>query len=155
MEEVVGSNPTRSTNSFETLIGKSSKPLAPIINAQGISKSFGSTLLFQDVSFTVAEGDRIGLIGPNGSGKSTLLRILAGDEDLDSGEIAFRKRVRLTTVLQDSKFKPGDTVRSVVEKALERAAVSTRPAPPDLLDPSQRAAPPEWCPPLPGACRPD
>jgi ABC transport system ATP-binding/permease protein len=125
MEEVVGSNPTRSTNSFETLKGKSSKPLAPIINAQGISKSFGSTVLFQDVSFTVTEGDRIGLIGPNGSGKSTLLRILAGDEDLDSGEIAVRKRVRLTTVLQDSKFKPGETVRAVVEKALERAAVST------------------------------
>ena len=99
--------------------------MAPIINAQGISKSFGSTLLFQDVSFTVTERDRIGLIGPNGSGKSTLLRILAGEEDLDSGEIAVRKRVRLTTVLQDSKFKPGDTVRSVVEKALERAAVST------------------------------
>jgi ATP-binding cassette subfamily F protein uup len=99
--------------------------LAPIINAQGISKSFGSTVLFQNISFTVSEGDRIGLIGPNGSGKSTLLRILAGDEDLDSGEIAIRKRVRLTCVLQDSKFASGETVRSVVEKALDRAAVST------------------------------
>jgi len=98
--------------------------LAPIINAQGISKSFGSTVLFQDVSFTVSEGDRIGLIGPNGSGKSTLLRILAGDEDVDTGEIAVRKRVRLTCVLQDSKFVPGETVRSVVEKALDRAAVT-------------------------------
>jgi ATP-binding cassette subfamily F protein uup len=98
--------------------------LAPIINAQGISKAFGSTVLFQDVSFTVSEGDRIGLIGPNGSGKSTLLRILAGNEDLDRGEIAVRKRVRLTCVLQDSKFASGDTVRSVVEKALDRAAVT-------------------------------
>jgi ATP-binding cassette subfamily F protein uup len=97
--------------------------LPPIINAQGISKAFGSTLLFQNISFTVSEGDRIGLIGPNGSGKSTLLRILAGDEDLDSGEIAVRKRVRLTSVLQDSKFASGETVRSVVEKALERATV--------------------------------
>jgi ATP-binding cassette subfamily F protein uup len=100
------------------------KSLAPIINAQGISKSFGSTVLFQDVSFTVSEGDRIGLIGPNGSGKSTLLRILAGDEDVDAGEIAVRKRVRLTCVLQDSKFASGETVRSVVEKALDRAAVT-------------------------------
>ena len=99
--------------------------MAPIINAQGISKSFGSTVLFQDVSFTVSEGDRIGLIGPNGSGKSTLLRILAGNEDLDSGEIAVRKRVRLTCVLQESRFAAGDTVRSVVEKALDRAAVSS------------------------------
>ncbi|HWY57018.1 MAG TPA: ABC-F family ATP-binding cassette domain-containing protein [Terriglobales bacterium] len=98
--------------------------MPPIINAQGITKSFGSTLLFQDISFTVSEGDRIGLIGPNGSGKSTLLRILAGEEDLNSGEIAVRKRVRLATVLQDSKFASGETVRSAVEKALERAAVS-------------------------------
>ncbi|MGA8491674.1 MAG: ABC-F family ATP-binding cassette domain-containing protein [Terriglobales bacterium] len=97
--------------------------MAPIINAQGISKSFGSTVLFQDVSFTVSEGDRIGLIGPNGSGKSTLLRILAGDEDVDNGEIAVRKRVRLACVQQDSKFVSGETVRLVVEKALERAGV--------------------------------
>jgi ATP-binding cassette subfamily F protein uup len=97
--------------------------LAPIINAQGVSKAFGSTLLFQGISFTVSEGDRIGLIGPNGSGKSTLLRILAGSEDLDSGEIAVRKRVRLACVLQNSKFAAGNTVRWVVESALERAAV--------------------------------
>jgi len=99
--------------------------LAPIINAQGMLKAFGSTVLFQDVSFTVSENDRIGLIGPNGSGKSTLLRILAGEEDLDSGEIAVRKRVRLTCVLQESKFAPAETIRSVVEKALSRAGVST------------------------------
>jgi len=79
--------------------------------------------LFQNVSFTVSEGDRIGLIGPNGSGKSTLLRILAGDVSPDSGEIAVRKRVRLSYVEQDSKFKPGDTVRSVAQSAMERAAV--------------------------------
>ena len=99
--------------------------MAPIINAQGMLKAFGSTVLFQDVSFTVSENDRIGLIGPNGSGKSTLLRILAGEEDLDSGEIAVRKRVRLTCVLQESKFAPAETIRSVVEKALSRAGVST------------------------------
>jgi len=98
--------------------------LAPIINAQGISKAFGSTQLFQDISFTVSEGDRIGLIGPNGSGKSTLLRILAGDEDSDGGNMAIRKRVRLACVLQESRFASGETVRSVVEKALDRAAVS-------------------------------
>jgi ATP-binding cassette subfamily F protein uup len=124
MEEVVGSNPTRSTKSIQLSKEAGHKSLAPIINAQGISKSFGSTVLFQNISFTVSEGDRIGLIGPNGSGKSTLLRILASDEDVDSGEIAVRKRVRLTCVLQDSKFASGETVRSVVEKALERAAVS-------------------------------
>jgi ABC transport system ATP-binding/permease protein len=96
--------------------------LPPIINAQGISKAFGAKPLFQNVSFTVSEGDRIGLIGPNGSGKSTLLRILAGMDEPSSGNVAMRKRLRFSYVAQDSKFKPGDTVRSVVERALERAA---------------------------------
>ncbi len=98
--------------------------MAPIINAQGISKAFGSTELFRDVSLTVSEGDRIGLIGPNGSGKSTLLRILAGDESPDGGNIAIRKRVRLACVLQESRFAAGETVRSVVDKALDRSNVS-------------------------------
>jgi ATP-binding cassette subfamily F protein uup len=97
--------------------------LPPIINVQGISKAFGANPLFQNVSFTVTEGDRIGLIGPNGSGKSTLLRILAGDEDPDSGEVAFRKRLRVSYVEQDSKFKSAATVRSVVEGAMERGKV--------------------------------
>lgn len=98
--------------------------MPPIINAQGISKAFGAAPLFQNVSFTISEGDRIGLIGPNGSGKSTLLRMLAGSVDSDSGTIALRKRTRLSYVEQESKFNSGDTVRSVVEKALQRAAVA-------------------------------
>jgi ATP-binding cassette subfamily F protein uup len=97
--------------------------LPPIINAQGISKAFGANPLFQNVSFTVTAGDRIGLIGPNGSGKSTLLRILAADETPDDGEIAFRKRLRVSYVEQDSKFMSGATVRSVAENAMERAKV--------------------------------
>jgi ABC transport system ATP-binding/permease protein len=97
--------------------------LPPIINAQEISKAFGANPLFQDICFTVSEDDRIGLIGPNGSGKSTLLRILAGDVSPDSGEIAVRKRVRLSYVEQDSKFKPGATVRSVAQSAMERGGV--------------------------------
>ena len=97
--------------------------MPPIINVQEISKAFEANPLFQNVSFTVTEGDRIGLIGPNGSGKSTLLRILAGDEDPDSGEVAFRKRLRVSYVEQDSQFKSGATVRSVVEDAMERGKV--------------------------------
>lgn len=97
--------------------------MPPIINAQGIAKSFGANPLFQDVSFTVSEGDRIGLIGPNGSGKSTLLRILAGTVSPDAGEVARRKRLRFSFVEQDSKFASGKTVRSVIEDALERSAV--------------------------------
>ncbi len=97
--------------------------MPPLINVRSISKAFGTDPLFRNVSFTVSEGDRIGLIGPNGSGKSTLLRILAGTEDTDDGEIAIRKRIRLSYVEQESAFQPGDTVRSVVEAALKDSAV--------------------------------
>jgi ATP-binding cassette subfamily F protein uup len=97
--------------------------LPPIINAQGITKAFGADPLFQDVSFTVSEGDRIGLIGPNGSGKSTLLRILAGTISPDSGELAVRKRLRFSFVEQDSQFESSETVRSVIQDAMASASV--------------------------------
>jgi ABC transport system ATP-binding/permease protein len=97
--------------------------LPPIINVQKISKAFGANPLFQNVSFTVSEGDRIGLIGPNGSGKSTLLKVLAGQVDADEGEIALRKRAQVSYVEQDSAFLAGVTVRNVIENSLERAKV--------------------------------
>ncbi len=97
--------------------------MPPILNARGLGKSYGASPLFRNVSFTVSEGDRIGLIGPNGSGKSTLLGILAAQIDPDEGELAVRKRVRMSFVVQSSEFVGGRTVRQVVENALERAAV--------------------------------
>ncbi len=97
--------------------------MPPIITAQGLSKRYGAEPLFQDISFTISEGGRIGLIGPNGSGKSTLLEILYGRIQPDSGEVAVRKRTRLSCVTQISEFAPGATVRSVIEGALERAGV--------------------------------
>jgi ATP-binding cassette subfamily F protein uup len=97
--------------------------LPPIVNAKEITKSFGANPLFQNVSFTISEGDRIGLIGPNGSGKSTLLRILASQVDTDGGEVSFRKRTRLAYVEQDSRFDPVVTIRSVIEAALNQAGV--------------------------------
>ena len=97
--------------------------MPPLINVRSISKSFGADPLFQNVSFTVLEGDRIGLIGPNGSGKSTLLRILAGTVEPDDGEMAVRKRLRMSYVEQESEFRPGDTVRSVVEASMQKSGV--------------------------------
>ena len=97
--------------------------MPPLINVQNISKAFGANPLFQDISFGVSEGDCIGLIGPNGSGKSTLLRVLAGEVRPDAGEIAFRKQLRTTYVAQESKFAPGNTVRSVIESALDNSRV--------------------------------
>ena len=93
--------------------------MPPIINAQKISKAFGAKPLFEDVSFTVSEGSRIGLIGPNGSGKSTLMRILAGTDEPDGGNVAIRKRLRLSYVEQDSYFEKGESVHGVIERALK------------------------------------
>jgi ATP-binding cassette subfamily F protein uup len=97
--------------------------MPPILNAQGLSKSFGATPLFRDIAFTVSDGDRIGLIGPNGAGKSTLLKILAGEEDADAGDVATRKRARIGYVRQESTFADGVTVREVLEAALKAGHV--------------------------------
>jgi ATP-binding cassette subfamily F protein uup len=97
--------------------------MPPIINAQEISKAFGATTLFRDVSFTVSEGDRIGLIGPNGSGKSTLMKILEGSVAPDSGDVAIRKRTRMSYLAQESEYSPGESPRSVLQRALKNAAV--------------------------------
>jgi len=97
--------------------------LPPIISAQGLSKRYGVAPLFQNISFTVSERDRIGVIGPNGSGKSTLLEMLIGRVKPDSGDVAIRKGTRLSCVSQISEFTSGVTVRSVIENALERSAV--------------------------------
>jgi ATP-binding cassette subfamily F protein uup len=97
--------------------------LPPIISARGLSKRYGVAPLFQNISFTVSEGDRVGVIGPNGSGKSTLLEMLFGRVKPDSGEVAIRKGTRLSCVAQISDFAAGVTVRSVIEKALIQAAV--------------------------------
>lgn len=95
-----------------------------ILNAQSIAKAFGAEQLFRNVSFTVEEGARIGLIGPNGSGKSTLLKILAGEVDPDSGEVSSRKRTRMAYVAQDSQFVKRSTIWSVMTEAATRAGLA-------------------------------
>jgi ATP-binding cassette subfamily F protein uup len=94
-----------------------------ILNAHSLSKRYGVAPLFQNISFSISDGDRIGLIGPNGSGKSTLIEILSGRVHPDTGEVALRKRARLATVTQVSEFAPDETVRSVIESALREANV--------------------------------
>jgi ATP-binding cassette subfamily F protein uup len=97
--------------------------LPPIISAQGLAKRFGVAALFQNLSFMVSEGKRIGVIGPNGSGKSTLLEILSGRVAPDSGDLAIRKGTRISLVRQISEFTPGETIRSVLGRALDEANV--------------------------------
>src|SRR5260221_1698621 len=103
--------------------GKRASKLPPIISAQGLSKRYGVAPLFRDISFTVSEGARIGIIGPNGSGKSTLLEMLNGRVQPDSGDVAIRKGTQVRCVLQISEFAPGETIRTVIDKALDQAKI--------------------------------
>src|SRR5947207_5139381 len=81
-----------------------------LLSCQSLSKSFGARPLFEDISLSISDGDRLGLIGPNGSGKSTLLRILAGSETPDAGSTAVRKMAKLGYVSQDVQFPAGLSV---------------------------------------------
>jgi ABC transport system ATP-binding/permease protein len=96
----------------------------PIISVQGLSKRYGVAPLFRDISFTVSEGERVGVIGPNGSGKSTLLEILQGRVTPDSGDVAIRKGKRMALVKQVSEFAADETVRAIVDRGLDRGGVA-------------------------------
>ena len=82
----------------------------PYLDVQHLTKSFGAHVLFEDISFSVAEGQKIGLVAQNGTGKSTLLSILTGAEGYDSGDIIFRRDLRVGYLEQTPKFNPEDTV---------------------------------------------
>ncbi len=97
--------------------------MALLLNTNKVSKSFGVTPLFRNVSLSIQEGDRLGLIGPNGSGKSTLLQILAGHIEPDSGDLVLRSGTRLVYVPQDSQFAPGESIRNVMRRSLRSAAL--------------------------------
>src|SRR6202795_5192497 len=93
--------------------------MAVLLSGSALRKSFGARVLFENLSLSLSEGDRTGLIGPNGSGKTTLLEILAGREALDAGYRALRKQTKLAYVPQDSLFGPDDTVASVLRASVE------------------------------------
>ena len=82
----------------------------PILDIQNLSKSFGENVLFDDLSFSVAEGQHVGLIAQNGTGKSTLLSILTGEESADSGSIIYRNGIKVGYLRQEPRFKAGATV---------------------------------------------
>ena len=80
------------------------------LQVDGLTKSFGSQILFENISFGIAEGERIGLIAPNGTGKTTLLNILAGKEDYDSGSVVYRRDLKVGYLAQDPQYPAGLTV---------------------------------------------
>ncbi len=87
-----------------------------MLNIHNLSVSFGGTYLFEEVTFRLGAGDRVGLVGKNGAGKSTMLKILAGDIAPDSGSIATEKEVKIGFLRQDIDFEQG---RTVLEEAYQ------------------------------------
>jgi len=92
--------------------------MALLLSCQSVSKSYSSRPLFRDISLSLDDDERLGLIGPNGSGKSTLLKLFAGITSPDGGTITNRKGLRIAYVAQDEKFPPEETVEEVLLKAL-------------------------------------
>ena len=84
--------------------------MAVYLQISSLTKSYGDRLLFADISFGISEGQRIGLIAKNGTGKTTLLNIIAGKEDADSGEVIFRRDLRIGYLDQNPQFPEGITV---------------------------------------------
>ena len=82
----------------------------PFLDIQNLTKSFGALVLFENISFSVAQGQRVGLIAKNGTGKSTLLSLIAGKDTPASGSIIFRKDIKVGILEQTPYFKPDDTV---------------------------------------------
>lgn len=82
----------------------------PYLQIDNLTKSFGDLVLFQDISFGIVEGQRVGLIAKNGSGKTTLLNIIAGKEGYDSGNIVFRRDLRVDYLEQDPQYPEDLTV---------------------------------------------
>lgn len=83
---------------------------SPVLDVQHLTKTFGSLVLFNDISFSIAEGQRVGLIAKNGTGKSTLLSVLCGKEGWDAGSIVFRRDIKVGMLEQTPQFAPNDTV---------------------------------------------
>ena len=84
--------------------------MVPYLDVQNLTKTFGALTLFEDISFSVSEGQRIGLIAKNGTGKSTLLSILTGREGYDSGEIIYRRDLKVGYLEQSPHFDPEESV---------------------------------------------
>lgn len=84
--------------------------MTPLLDVQNISKAFGAHVLFENISFSIAEGQHVGLIAKNGMGKSTLLSLLSGKESVDSGSIIFRRDIKVGFLEQQPKFDPEESV---------------------------------------------
>ncbi|MEL6338725.1 MAG: ABC-F family ATP-binding cassette domain-containing protein [Myxococcota bacterium] len=94
-----------------------------LITCDRLSKAFGASPLFEELSFSVHEGDRLGLVGPNGAGKSTLLEIIAGRQEPDTGARTLRRQLRLGHVSQDPVFASDRSIEEILVAAAPSDAV--------------------------------
>ena len=81
-----------------------------LINANNLSKSYGTDVIFENVSFELAEHDKMGFVGSNGAGKTTLLKVITGEEAPDSGNIFIGKNIKIGHMKQNRAFASDDTV---------------------------------------------
>lgn len=95
--------------------------MTTLLSVQHLSKSFGSQELFDDLCFSLMEGDKVGLIGPNGAGKSTLLKILMGQEMCDEGEVSIRQGLKIGYASQSPHFSEQNIELSAIEGISEEA----------------------------------
>ncbi len=91
--------------------------MATLLTCQAVSKAFGMRVLFDGLSISFGDDERVGLFGPNGAGKTTLLKILAGLDEADGGEITVRRSARIVYVAQEDRFASGATVETVLADA--------------------------------------
>lgn len=114
----------------------------PCLDVQNLTKSFGSLVLFRNISFSIAEGQKVGLIAQNGTGKSTLLSILTGKEGYDSGNIIYRNDLKVGILEQSPYFDPDESVLDACfnhhgeeEKVLKAKQILTQLHIPNLSQP--------------------
>ncbi len=117
----------------------------PMLEVRNLTKSFGSLVLFENICFSVAQGQKVGLIAKNGTGKSTLLSIIAGHEGADSGSVVFRRDVKVGFLEQSPRFNPEETVldacfnhKGEEEKVLKAKQVLTQLKINDLSQPMRQ-----------------
>lgn len=84
--------------------------MTPLLDVQDVSKRFGAHVLLENISFSIGEGQHVGLIAKNGTGKSTLLSLLSGKESIDSGSIIYRRDIKVGILEQSPKFDPEESV---------------------------------------------
>lgn len=114
----------------------------PYLVVEGLTKTFGALVLFDDISFSIAQGQKVGLIAKNGTGKSTLLSILTGKEGYDAGTIVYHNDIKVGYLEQSPKFDPDESVLDACfnhhgepEKVLKAKQILTQLHIPDFAQP--------------------